>query len=82
MFSPALPGTETVPHARLSPPVWQALENDSLQVHARKIGFHWQKVLRPVLLGLVLLWGAGTLLSPVRQPHPNLAGPGYGPGCR
>lgn len=59
MFSPALPGTETVPHARLSPPVWQALENDSLQVHARKIGFHWQKV----LLGLVLLWGAGTLLS-------------------
>ncbi|WP_414453176.1 VasL domain-containing protein [Enterobacter sp. 214E4] len=63
MFSPALPGTETVPHARLSPPVWQALENDSLQVHARKIGFHWQKVLRLVLLGLVLLWGAGTLLS-------------------
>lgn len=63
MFSPALPGTETVPHARLSPPVWQALENDSLQVHARKIGFHWQKVLRLVLLGLVLLWGAGTLMS-------------------
>ncbi|MGV2878728.1 type VI secretion protein VasK [Pantoea vagans] len=63
MFSPALPGTETVPHARLPPPVWQALENDSLQVHARKIGFHWQKVLRLVLLGLVLLWGAGTLLS-------------------
>ncbi|AFJ46284.1 ImcF-related family protein [Shimwellia blattae] len=63
MLSPALPGTETVPHARLSPPVWQALENDSLQVHARKIGFHWQKVLRLVVLGLVLLWGAGTLLS-------------------
>lgn len=63
MFSPVLPETTTVSHARLSPSVWQALENDSLQVHARKIGFHWQKVLRLVLLGLVLLWGAGTLLS-------------------
>lgn len=63
IFSPALPGTETVPHARLSPAVWLELENDSLQVHARKIGFHWQKVLRLVLLGVVLLWGAGTLLS-------------------
>lgn len=63
MFSPSLPGADTVPHARLSPPVWQELENDSLQVQARKIGFHWQKVLRLVLLGLVLLWGAGTLLS-------------------
>lgn len=63
MFSPALPGTETVPHARLSPPAWQVLENDNLQRHARKIGVHWQKVLRLVVLGLVLLWGAGTLLS-------------------
>ncbi|WP_241609549.1 hypothetical protein [Rosenbergiella australiborealis] len=24
---------------------WHKLENDSLQVHARKIGFHWQAVL-------------------------------------
>lgn len=63
MFSPVLVSTTTVPHARLSPPVWQALENDSLQVRARKVGFHWQKVLRLVLLGLVLFWGAGTLLS-------------------
>lgn len=63
MFSPVLSGTITVPHARLSPPVWQALENDSLQVHARKIGVHWQKVQRLVLLGLVLLWGTGTLVS-------------------
>lgn len=63
MFSPALPGATTVPHARLSPPVWQALEEDSLQAHARKIGVHWQKALRLVLLGLILLWGAGTLLS-------------------
>ncbi|KAB8311650.1 type VI secretion protein VasK [Erwinia endophytica] len=63
MFSPALAATATLPHARLSHPAWQALEEDCLQVHPRKIGFHWQRVLRLVLLTLVLLWGAGTLLS-------------------
>jgi len=63
MFSPALPRATTVPHARLSPPAWQALEEDSLQVHARKLGFHWQRALRLVLLTLILLWGVGTLLS-------------------
>lgn len=63
MFSPVLPAASTLPHARLSHPAWQALEEDCLQVHARKIGFHWQRMLRLVLLALVLLWGAGTLLS-------------------
>lgn len=63
MFSPALPTTGTLPHARLSPPAWQALEEDCLQVHARKIGFHWQRALRLVVLGVILLWGAGTLMS-------------------
>ncbi|MBM1021658.1 type VI secretion protein VasK [Enterobacter sp. A11] len=63
MFSPAQVATPTQPNARLSPPAWQALEDDCLHVHARKIGFHWPRVLRLVLLALVLLWGAGTLLS-------------------
>ncbi|QBX80460.1 ImcF-related family protein [Citrobacter tructae] len=63
MFSPALPATGTLPHARLSPPAWQALEEDCLQVHAHKIGFHWQRVLRLAFLGVILLWGAGTLMS-------------------
>lgn len=63
MFSPALPVVATLPHARLSHPVWQALEEDCLQVHPRKIGFHWQRVLRLLLLALILLWSAGTLLS-------------------
>lgn len=63
MFSPVLPATSTLPHARLSHPAWQALEDDCLHVHARKIGFHWQRVLRLMLLALVLLWGAGVLLS-------------------
>ncbi len=63
MFSPVLPATATLPHARLSHPAWQALEEDCLHIHARKIGFHWQRALRLVLLALMLLWGAGTLLS-------------------
>ncbi len=63
MFSPAFSAAPTLPHARLSHPVWQALEEDCLHVHARKMGFHWQRVLRLVLLTLVTLWGAGTLLS-------------------
>ncbi|QJT81789.1 ImcF-related family protein [Kosakonia sp. MUSA4] len=63
MFSPVLPATSTLPHARLSHPAWQALEDDCLHVHARKIGFHWQRALRLMLLALIVLWGAGTLLS-------------------
>lgn len=63
MFSPALPATSTLPHARLSPPAWQEIEDDCLHVHARKIGFNWQRALRLALLGVILLWGAGTLLS-------------------
>ena len=63
MFSPVLPATSTLPHARLSHPAWQAVEEDCLHAHARKIGFHWPHVLRLLLLALVLLWGAGTLLS-------------------
>lgn len=63
MFSPVLTATATLPHARLSHPTWQALEEDCLHVHPRKIGFHWQRALRLALLALILLWGAGTLLS-------------------
>ncbi|RWR02196.1 type VI secretion protein VasK [[Pantoea] beijingensis] len=63
MFSPVLPATSTLPHARLGHPAWQALEEDCLHEHPRKLGFHWQRVLRLILLALVLLWGAGTLLS-------------------
>ncbi|CAK9886238.1 MAG: hypothetical protein XXXJIFNMEKO3_02666 [Candidatus Erwinia impunctatus] len=63
MFSSVQLTGATLPHARLSPPAWQALEADCLQVDARKIGFHWQRALRLLLLGLIMLWGAGTLLS-------------------
>lgn len=63
MFSPALAATGTLPHARLSPPAWQEIEDDCLHIHARKIGFNWQRALCLALLGVILLWGAGTLLS-------------------
>lgn len=65
MFSPALmaPSKSMLPHARLSTPAWQELEEDTLRVHARKLGFNWQRTLRLFLLALVLLWGAGSLLS-------------------
>ncbi len=63
MFSPVLPANSMLPHARLSHPAWQALEEDCLHIQAHKIGFHWRRVLHLILLALVLLWGAGTLLS-------------------
>ncbi|HAV1831418.1 TPA: type VI secretion protein VasK [Enterobacter hormaechei subsp. steigerwaltii] len=63
MFSPALVATTTLPHSRIRPDPWQALEDDALHARASKIGLHWQKILRLCLLGLILLWGAGTLLS-------------------
>ncbi|MEX0567155.1 ImcF-related family protein [Raoultella terrigena] len=63
MFSPALSAISMLPHARLSPAAWQALEDDCLHVHARKIGFSWPRVLRLMLLAIVVLWGSGTLLS-------------------
>jgi type VI secretion system protein ImpL len=63
MFSPELAGSGAVPHARLSSPTWEALGKDSQAVHARKLTFDWLKGLRLLLLTLVVLWGAGTLLS-------------------
>ncbi|TNV23009.1 type VI secretion protein VasK [Buttiauxella sp. B2] len=63
MMSPELAGVGAIPHARLSSPTWQALDEDSLAVHAKKITFDWLKSLQLLLLVLVALWGAGTLLS-------------------
>ena len=44
-------------------PGWQALEEDSRQVAPLKLTFDWLKTLRLLLLSLVVLWGAGTLMS-------------------
>lgn len=63
VFSPVLPAVATVPHSRIAPPLWQVVEADCLQVTARKMGLHWQRALPQALLGLVVCWAAGTLLS-------------------
>ena len=63
MLSPELAGAATAPHVRLSSPTWQALEEDSQVVTAKKLNVDWLKGLRLLLLALIVLWGAGTLLS-------------------
>ncbi|WP_230492821.1 ImcF-related family protein [Martelella alba] len=63
MFSPALMNAAAQPHARISHPAWQALENDCRRVQARKLGFQWRGMLSHGVLALVLLWSVGTLLS-------------------
>lgn len=63
MFSPALAGADTAAHVRLSSPGWQALEEDSRQIAPRKLTFDWPNALRLLLLSMVVLWGAGTLMS-------------------
>ncbi|WP_314138390.1 ImcF-related family protein [Buttiauxella noackiae] len=64
MLSPVLAASEEmVPNARLRAPVWQALEEDCQAAKAKKLSFDWLKALRQCLLGMIVLWGAGTLLS-------------------
>ncbi|MFZ4833751.1 ImcF-related family protein [Rouxiella sp. Mn2063] len=63
MLSPQLVSAATAPHIWLSSPAWQAVVADSQISHAKKIGINWQKFLHFTLLVLVVLWGAGTLLS-------------------
>ncbi|VTN96469.1 ImcF domain-containing protein [Klebsiella pneumoniae] len=63
MFSPEPAVTGTVPNTRLDTPTWKAVIDDSDAVRGRKLGFNWLKMLRLILLSLIVLWGAGTLLS-------------------
>lgn len=63
MFSPELAVAGTVPNTRLDTPTWKAVIDDCDAVSGRKLGFDWLKMLRLILLSLIVLWGAGTLLS-------------------
>lgn len=63
MFSPELAVAGTVPNTHLDTPTWKAVIDDCEAVSARKLGFGWLKMLRLILLSLMVLWGAGTLLS-------------------
>lgn len=63
MFSPELAVAGTIPNTRLDTPTWKAIIDDCDAVSGRKLGFDWLKMLRLILLSLIVLWGAGTLLS-------------------
>lgn len=63
MFSPELAVAGSVPNTRLDTPTWQALIKDCDVVSAKKLTFDWLIGLRLLVLALILLWGAGTLLS-------------------
>lgn len=63
MFSPELAVAGLVPNTRLDTPTWKAVIDDCDAVNGRKLGFDWLKMLRLILLSLIVLWGAGTLLS-------------------
>ena len=63
MFSPELAVAGTIPNTRLDTPTWKAIIDDCDASSDRKLGFDWLKMLRLILLSLIVLWGAGTLLS-------------------
>ncbi|KJM56110.1 type VI secretion protein VasK [Pluralibacter gergoviae] len=63
MFSPELAVAGSVPNARPDAPTWKAVIDDCNVVRGRVLGFNWLKVLSLILLSLIILWGAGTLLS-------------------
>ncbi|HDP0319467.1 TPA: type VI secretion protein VasK [Salmonella enterica subsp. enterica serovar Concord] len=63
MFSPELVVAGTVPNTHPDTPTWKAVIDDCDAVSGRKLGFDWLKMLRLILLSLIVLWGAGTLLS-------------------
>ncbi len=63
MFSPELAVAGTVPNTRIDTPTWTAVLDDCAAVRSRKLSFDWLKGLRLLLLAMIVLWGAGTLLS-------------------
>ncbi|WP_297197574.1 ImcF-related family protein [uncultured Pluralibacter sp.] len=63
MFSPELAAAGTVPNTRLDTLSWKAVIDDCDGVSGRRLGFDWLKALRLTLLSLIVLWGAGTVLS-------------------
>lgn len=63
MFSHELAVAGSVPNTRLDTPGWKAVIDDCSTIRARKLTFDWLKGLRLLVLALIVLWGAGTLLS-------------------
>lgn len=63
ILSPELSDANTAAHVRLNGPAWQAVAKDSQHTHAKSIAFDGLQASRLFLLVVVVVWGAGTLLS-------------------
>lgn len=68
MFSPSQAGEKVTdeplhPHSWSAPAVWQGVMTDCERVRGVQVGMPWQRTLGVTLLTLVVLWGAGSLLS-------------------
>ncbi|WP_313488382.1 ImcF-related family protein [Pseudescherichia sp.] len=68
MFSPPQAAEKVMdealhPHSWSAPAVWQGVTTDCERSRGVQIGMPWQRTLGVTLLALVVLWGAGSLLS-------------------
>jgi len=68
MFSPAQAAEKVMdealhPHSWSAPAVWRGVTTDCERSRGVQIGMPWQRTLGVTLLALVVLWGAGSLLS-------------------
>lgn len=62
MFSlPDATSSDVYPHALPQPSIWQQITRDEMK--GRRIGLPWQQTLVWSLLGLMLIWGMGMLVS-------------------
>ena len=68
MFSPSLTAEPVTdenlhPHRWSAPAVWQGVTADCIRARGVPVGMPWQRILGVTLLALIILWGAGSLLS-------------------
>ncbi|WP_205066508.1 ImcF-related family protein [Pantoea coffeiphila] len=54
---------ESQRHALTLPVTWQGIVDDCSRVRGRRVGMAWEQTLAWTLMGIIGVWGAGTLLS-------------------
>ena len=50
-------------HALTLPATWQGIVNDCTRVRGRRVGMAWERTLAWTLMTIIVVWGAGMLLS-------------------
>ncbi|QTN56333.1 type VI secretion protein VasK [Klebsiella michiganensis] len=50
-------------HALTLPATWQGIVNDCTRVQGRRVGMAWERTLAWTLMTIIVVWGAGMLLS-------------------